>query len=146
MTWGKTLLLIGALASSACSAAPSVRLPELGRVEIDQLLGRYPMPSGVPLHPALLQRGEFQSYHLVQIRTRETPHRHVEHDLSVTLLRGEGVLHVAGKRHAMRQGDAAVVGRGEAHWFENRGSEPAAAFVIFSPPYDGKDNVPLAGD
>lgn len=137
-------LLAVLLGLSACSASPRVRLPQGGEATVDELLARHPMPPGVPLHPVLLQRGEGQSYHLVQIRTREMPHRHLQHDLSVMLLRGAGVLHVGEQQFSMREGDAATVLRGEPHWFENRSTKPAAAFVVFSPPYDGKDNVPLA--
>jgi hypothetical protein len=29
------------------------------------------------------------------------------------------------------------------HYFVNTAAEPAVAFVIFSPPFDGKDTVPI---
>jgi mannose-6-phosphate isomerase-like protein (cupin superfamily) len=43
----------------------------------------------------------------------------------------------------MNAGDTATIIRGERHFFVNRGSEPAAAFVTFAPPYDGDDNLPV---
>ena len=43
----------------------------------------------------------------------------------------------------MRVGDTAVVPKGVPHYFVNNGDQPAAAFVTFTPPYDGTDNVPV---
>lgn len=140
---GVVLFALAAVAAG-CAAAPRVRLPGQGDVGLDELLARHPIAAEAPLLPVLLQKNETQSFHLVQIRTREMPHRHLEHDLAVTVLRGEGVLHVGERSLPMQPGDVAVVQRGEAHWFENRGDEVSAAFVVFTPPYDGKDNVPLA--
>jgi len=89
----------------------------------------------------LLGRTESASYHLVQIRDREQPHKHATHDLTVTLVHGTGQFHIRDAVFVRRCGDGAVVPRGTPHYFVNTGSGPAAAFATFAPPYDGQDQV-----
>jgi mannose-6-phosphate isomerase-like protein (cupin superfamily) len=88
-----------------------------------------------------LGRTAWVSHHLAVIRTAEQPHYHRFHDLTITVLRGDGVLSLDGKRRAMKAGDVAHVHRGVRHFFRNTGDEPAAAFLAISPPYDGRDTV-----
>ncbi len=86
-------------------------------------------------------RTSWVSHHVAVVRTAEKPHYHRFHDLTVTVLRGEGVLTVDQRQTAMKAGDVAHIQRGVSHFFRNTGSEPSAAFVVFSPPFDGRDNV-----
>jgi mannose-6-phosphate isomerase-like protein (cupin superfamily) len=102
----------------------------------------YPLGESDNILPILLGRTESLSYHFIQIRDREAPHSHMKHDLIVTLLSGQGALHVEGRAVSMSPGDTAVIRRGQDHFFVNTGERPAAAFVTFAPPYDGQDNVP----
>lgn len=102
----------------------------------------YPLPDNANILPTLLGRTEALSYHFIQIRDRERPHRHASHDLVVTLLSGEGSLHLDDRAFPMRAGDTAFVPRGQKHFFVNTGDGPAAAFVTFAPPYDGRDSIP----
>ena len=82
------------------------------------------------------------SYHLVQVRGSERPHRHIAHDLTVFVLRGQGTLTLGEVRRALAAGDAAVIPRGAVHWFANGGRAPALALVVFTPPLDAPDTVP----
>ena len=68
---------------------------------------------------------------------------HATHDLAVTVLQGRGRLYIRGEPHDMGAGDVAVVPHGTPHFFVNVKRTPAAAFVTFAPPYDGKDQVPV---
>ncbi len=86
-------------------------------------------------------RTSWVSHHVAVVRTAEKPHYHRFHDLTVTLLRGEGVLTVDQRQTTMKAGEVAHIQRGVSHFFRNTGREPAAAFVVFSPPFDGRDNV-----
>jgi mannose-6-phosphate isomerase-like protein (cupin superfamily) len=88
-----------------------------------------------------LGRTAWVSHHLAVVRVGEEPHYHRFHDLTVMVLRGEGVLDLDGRKIAMKAGDVAHIQRGVRHFFRNSGSEPAASFVIFAPPYDGRDTV-----
>ena len=40
-------------------------------------------------------------------------------------------------------GDTAVVHRGEPHWFASEGAYPAISLVVFTPPLDAPDAVPV---
>jgi len=82
------------------------------------------------------------SYHLVQVRGSETPHRHVAHDLTVFVLRGRGTLTRGDRRFQLEAGDAAVIPRGEVHWFAPSGRASAVSLVVFTPALDGPDVVP----
>ncbi len=85
------------------------------------------------------------SYHVVQLRGSEQPHRHVDHDLAIRVLRGQGTLTLAAERIPLGPGDAAVIPRGAVHWFAPAGGD-AAALVAFTPPLDAPDYVPAPID
>lgn len=133
-----------ALLNAGCAApAPYIIRPTAERVGLATLLSAYPLGGGDNIYAVALDRSEAMSAHFVQIRDREPPHTHAMHDLAVTLLRGEGTLYIHGRGEEMRPGDAAIIPRGTPHYFVNRGPDPAAALVIFAPPYDGIDQVPV---
>jgi mannose-6-phosphate isomerase-like protein (cupin superfamily) len=88
-----------------------------------------------------LGRTAWVSHHLAVVREAEVPHYHRFHDLTVVVMRGEGMIDIDGKRYALRTGDVVHVQRGVRHFFRNTGSSPAASFVTFSPPFDGRDTV-----
>jgi quercetin dioxygenase-like cupin family protein len=76
------------------------------------------------------------------VRGEETPPRHVAHDLTVFLLRGRGTMSRGPERIALVAGDAAVVARGEWHWFANGARGATVSLVVFVPPLDAPDTVP----
>lgn len=39
--------------------------------------------------------------------------------------------------------DVVFIPRAVVHYFVNTDSEPAVAFVVLSPPFDGKDTIPV---
>jgi mannose-6-phosphate isomerase-like protein (cupin superfamily) len=106
--------------------------------DLDAILERAPAGDTAVVS---LGRTAWVSHHLAVVRTEEQPHYHRFHDLTVVLLRGEGVLNVEQKRIAMKAGDVVHVQRGVPHFFRNGGKAPAAAFVVFSPPFDGRDTI-----
>lgn len=81
------------------------------------------------------------SHHVVVVRTEEKPHYHRFHDLTLTVLRGEGVLQVEQRKVPVKAGDVVHIHRGTPHFFRNTGSQPGVAFVVFSPPFDGRDTI-----
>ena len=88
-----------------------------------------------------LGRTAWVSEHIAVIRTEEKPHYHRFHDMTVVVLRGEGLMTVDQKQIAMRPGDVMHVHRGVPHFFRNTSGSSSAALVIFSPPFDGRDFV-----
>jgi mannose-6-phosphate isomerase-like protein (cupin superfamily) len=141
------LIALAAICVTACSAPiPRVLLPTDAGVDehdVGVLIEAHPLPPQQNILSVLLGRTEGLSYHLVQIRSGESPHIHANHDLVVTLLRGRGDLHAGARIVPMEAGDTAVVRRGQVHYFINLGQSPAAAFVTFTPPFDGTDIVPI---
>lgn len=111
--------------------------------DLDSLIRR----SGVrAVHVTTLGNTAWISHHVAVVRTEEKPHYHRFHDMTVTVLRGEGVLNVDTRAIRMKEGDVAHIHRGTPHFFRNTGETPAAAFVVFSPPFDGRDVVTARKD
>jgi quercetin dioxygenase-like cupin family protein len=110
---------------------------------LDELVAARPLAAGDQIRTDRLERTDDASYHLVQVAGREQPHRHVAHDLVVFVLRGRGTLTLEDAAVTLVAGDAALVPRGAAHWFANGGAEPAVALVVFTPPLDAPDTVPV---
>lgn len=133
---------LAAVALAACSARPP-RVP-FGTLAsgLETFLAAHPLAPGQALRADEVGRTATASYHLVQVRGAESPHRHATHDLTVFVLRGGGTLTLDGARLPLAAGDAAVVPRGTAHWFANGSSESALAFVVFTPPLDAPDSTP----
>lgn len=86
-------------------------------------------------------RDEHTSHHVVAIRDRETPHRHDRHDLTVVMLEGWGAMSIDGKERRVGRGSILYVPRGAVHAFRNLGDEPAVAYAIYTPAFDGKDRI-----
>ena len=138
-------LVVATLLLAGCAGAPRLIAPKkdvMRRADFTAIIAAHPLPAGQNISAVVLGRTATLSYHLVQIRDREQPHIHADHDLVVTLLRGTGTLYVLGTPQPMRAGDVAVVPRGTPHYFVNTAFTPSVAFVTFAPPYNGNDQVP----
>jgi len=108
---------------------------------LDPFLAAHP-PADANIRADPVARTETASYHVVQVRDREMPHRHAAHDLTVFVLRGRGTLVLEHARIPLRAGDAVLIPRGTAHWFVNEGRGRAVALAVFTPPLDAPDAVP----
>ncbi len=86
-------------------------------------------------------RDAHSSHHLVWIRDREVPHRHDRHDLFVVILRGHGGMTLGDTERELGQGSILYVPRGTVHSFRNRSPEPAVAYAVYLPAFDGVDRV-----
>jgi len=135
-------LLLALLLSACAPRAPRVPYGALAP-GIDAFLSAHPLAPDQQIRADEIGRTASASYHLVQVRGSETPHRHVAHDLTVVVLRGRGTLTLGAARSDLGAGDAAVIPRGAPHWFANRGRESAIALVAFTPPLDAPDTIPV---
>ena len=88
-----------------------------------------------------LARDAGTSQHVVAIRGAETPHRHDQHDLLVVMLRGHGRMRIGAEERPVGEGSILYVPRGTVHAFRNESPEPAVAFAVYLPAFDGKDRV-----
>ena len=129
----------------SCAPAPRVSLQygtEFKQAEIAKVLAENPLGATENIKITTLGQGQGVSHHLVQVRDREKPHVHKLHDGTVVIVRGEGYLMMENRRIDVAAGDIVYIPRGAVHYFVNPASEPTVAFVVFSPPFDGKDTVP----
>ena len=108
------------------------------------LAARVPLAQDQDFKLVEIGRSESTSHHVVAIRTAERPHRHDHHDLLVVLLRGHGTQRLGDQTREIGEGSVLFVPRGTVHAFSNAGPEPAIAYAVYAPPFDGKDRVQVA--
>ena len=121
----------------------SIYRSKLFTKSIDQILKEHPLPSNRNLQSTLIETSKGSSLHLVQIRTREKLHKHKTHDLLMIMEKGEGILHIGKENQSMKIGDMVLIPRGVPHYFETTSKEVSVGIGIFTPPFDGKDVVPV---
>ncbi len=142
---------LAAAALVAVSPAPGPTPPTLdalfpsGRVtlELAQLAARYPLETDKDFQVAEVGRDAHSSHHVVWIVDREAPHRHDTHDLVVVMLRGFGTMRLGADTQPVGPSSILYVPRGTPHAFSNESGEPALAYAVYSPAFDGKDRVPV---
>jgi quercetin dioxygenase-like cupin family protein len=139
MAWRVAVGVLLALGGCA-GRAPRVVLPPLAG-GLDAFLTAHPPADGQAIRIDEVGRTASASYHVVQVRGSESPHRHAAHDLTILVLRGGGTLTLDRATTRLAAGDAAVIPRGAVHWFAPRG--PAVSLVAFTPPLDAPDTVPV---
>jgi mannose-6-phosphate isomerase-like protein (cupin superfamily) len=130
----------------ACGPAPRISLQygsEFKQAEIEKVLAENPLGASESIKITTLGQGQGVSHHVVQVRDREKPHMHKMHDGTVVMVKGRGYLMMDNRRIDLSAGDIVYIPRGAVHYFVNTASEPAVAFVVFAPPFDGKDTVPV---
>ncbi len=88
-------------------------------------------------------RTEQASHHVVRLAVAEKPHVHDSHDGTVFVLAGRARVHLGDEVYEVRKGDTLFIPHGLVHWAENIGDKPALAYVVFAPPFDGKDIRPV---
>ena len=129
----------------ACAAAPRLHLQhkgELQQADVEKIVAENPLGANDNIKVTTVGQGESVSHHVVQVRDREAPHMHKTHDGTVIMMRGRGYLMMENRRMDLSVGDVVYIPRGVVHYYVNSASEPTVAFVIFSPPFDGKDTIP----
>jgi len=109
--------------------------------QLEQLLEQNQPGPNENIKVVPLFRNARSSNILVQVRDREPLHRHVDSDITVFLLRGEGEMRLGPETRPVRAGDVIHIERGAVHAYINRGTEPAAALVVYSPAPGPKDRV-----
>ena len=128
----------------SCASEPTLLLSEkedFSVKKLAKLLAEHPLLPEENIKAVLLEKTEQVSYHLIQIRDREKPHIHKTHDLTVFLLKGRGEMHLGANSFPIKKGDVIRVPAGARHFYVNKGKSPSVAYVIFTPPYHGKDRI-----
>ena len=130
----------------ACSPASQISLQygtELKQAEVNKVLAENPLGASENIKITTLGQGQGVSHHLVQVRDREKPHIHKIHDGTVVMVKGRGYLMLENRRIDLSVGDIVYIPRNAVNYFVNTAGEPSVAFVVFYPPFDGKDTVPV---
>lgn len=109
--------------------------------QLEQLLEQNKPAPNENIKVVPLFRNVRSSNILVQVRDREPLHRHVDSDITVFLLRGEGEMRLGQETRPVKAGDVIHIERGVIHAYINRGTEPASALVVYSPAPGPKDRV-----
>jgi mannose-6-phosphate isomerase-like protein (cupin superfamily) len=140
-------LLLVALPRLAPAEGPPAVLdalfPDGRRTQELRALGESaPLAPGEDFRVTEVARDANTSHHVVWIRDRETPHRHDRHDLFVVILRGHGGMRLGADERPVGEGSILYVPRGTVHAFRNATAEPALAYAVYAPAFDGKDRAP----
>ena len=139
-------LLAAGLAGCAADPARDVLKRETQVLEpamLQRILRQAPVAADEDLRAEpLLESEEFSAY-LLQFRTGEPRHIHREHDLTFIVHRGRGEVYINDHRRVCRPGDVFHIPRGTPHYCINTGSDPLVVVNLFTPPFDGKDRIPL---
>jgi quercetin dioxygenase-like cupin family protein len=114
---------------------------KFGARDLDQLLAQNKPAQEENIKVVPLSRNARSANVLVQVRDREPLHRHIDSDITVFMLRGEGEMRIGKQTHPVKAGDVIHVERNAIHAYINRGAEPAAALVVYSPAPGPKDRI-----
>lgn len=134
--------LLGIIFFSACAAHPQIYYPDgkkVAALDLESKLSRPPTSWTGELAITNLGSNHQMSSHLVWVRKGERLHIHAKHDATVMLVKGKGTLTLGSQKISMKPETVVSIRRGVAHAFTNESQDPAAAYVVFTPPFDGKD-------
>ncbi len=142
----RTVLSVLIAASvTACAGAGKWVGVEGAPRNLNGLLQQNRIADGENIKAVRVMRNERIEQLLVQVRDREPLHYHADSDLTVFMLRGQGVIRVGApggiKDTAIRAGDVVHVPRGVVHAYINDGPEIGVAFVVMAPPPGPADRV-----
>jgi quercetin dioxygenase-like cupin family protein len=139
--------LVALLFSDGCATRQRAHLwfseGEIKRQWIEDVLRQSPLAPDQNIRVTNLGASASVSHHIVQVRFAEPLHVHENHDLTVYVYRGRGVLRLGAGRIRLKEGDIVFIPRGTPHAFQNQASTPAVAVVMFTPAFDGRDTVPV---
>jgi mannose-6-phosphate isomerase-like protein (cupin superfamily) len=141
---GEMRKLIGLLLLSAWALVPAVASAAEeggGVVYIFDVLQKEKVDPGQPFQSTPLLRGPNCSFNLAQLVTVVKSHYHRDRDEVVYLVRGNGLVTIAGREYQVMPGYAYLVPKGTIHRFVNLGPDPAVVLSVFSPAFDGKDRI-----
>ena len=115
-------------------------------IERDALIARAELNDDQDFRIVEVGRDDHSSHHVVAIRDREQPHRHDRHDLFVVILRGHGSMLLGDQERPVGLDSILYVPRGTTHAFHNTSGEPAVAYAVYTPAFDGRDRTPVGID
>lgn len=134
---GILFILLWSLAPLAVAGAGE----QGGLINIFEILQKERMDTLQAFKITPLLAGSHCSFNLVQLSTVVKSHYHQSHDEVVYIVRGNGLVTIAGKEYQVWPGYAYLVPQGTIHRFVNLGPDTAVVLSIFSPAFDGQDRI-----
>ena len=113
-------------------------------VPFDALVARVPLADNEDFKVVEIGRDASSSHHIVALRGREPIHRHDTHDLLVVTLEGYGSMLLGDEERAIGPRSIVYIPRGTVHAMRNLSGKVLYGYAVFTPPFDGKDRVPVA--
>jgi len=110
---------------------------------VAELASRVPLAAGEKFKIAELGRDGNSSHHVVALLDREPLHRHDSHDLLVFVIAGEGEMLIGDQTKPIGAHSVVYVPRHTVHSMHNTTNKPLIGYAVFTPPFDGKDRVPV---
>ena len=135
--------VLACLLTTSCSVTPPTHHWGTSSRTIESVLAANLLAPGQNIGVTNLGAADEVSHHIVQVRDAEALHVHANHDLTVFIYRGHGVMQVDSNQFPIATGDILFIPRGVPHAFTNKSGSPAVAIVAFTPAFDGKDTVPV---
>ena len=139
----RSAVLVAALLLVACADATPARGRVVTLDHVSAQMAWTPDELAKPIAVHRLHATAEVSASLIRLKDAEKPHVHQTHDLVVVMLSGSGVLHLGDRVIPVRPGDVMEIPRGTVHWAENTDPAGSEVYAVFSPPYDGMDNIPM---
>jgi len=140
-----TFCLLLALAAPASADGHKMILAGESPASIDlaTFLKDHPAQPEEGIKATQLIASQYSSQHIVQILNHEHPHIHKDHDLTFFVLQGQGTLILGKESIPVKEGDVIFIPRGTPHHYLNKGRGRTIGYVVYSPPFDGKDTIPV---
>lgn len=108
---------------------------------MDALIALAPLGDDENIKVASVGADENSSHHVVALRDAEPLHRHDLHDLFAVVLRGHGRMLIGKEERQVGPGSMIYVPRATVHSLRNDAEQPIVGYIVFTPPFDGKDRV-----
>jgi mannose-6-phosphate isomerase-like protein (cupin superfamily) len=140
------LLSVGVARGDPAAVLDAVIAGQRMTIERDALIARAALREDQDFRVVEVGRDDHTSHHVVAIRDREQPHRHDRHDLFVVILRGHGTMRLGDQQRPVGVDSILYVPRGTIHAFHNTSGEPAIAYAVYTPAFDGRDRTPATID
>lgn len=158
----RTILITLALSMMSCTTVKyyptnfveslkhPTRFPKVypaGVKNIEDVADKNPLEEDEEVKIIHVNENKNSSMHLIQIRENGVldPHYHKRHDKVVYVEKGTSIATVDGSRYLVKPGSILQIPSRTVHTLHNTGDETFVAVVIFSPPFDGRDEKFIGG-
>ena len=106
-----------------------------------QTVRENPIPRNLRFTREVLNQTSTATTSLLQVRQTFGPQVHQQHDVTLFIQSGIGLLTIGQERTKVRGGFAVMIPRGMPYSYVNQGTQPTVMLEIVSPPYSAEDVI-----